>query len=449
MQNFDVIVIGAGPGGIEAALQAKKAGFSVLLISGSKLGGRAVWGSLVPSKVWLTVAEKMDDLRSMHLQGLLVEDIALDMEVIKERINQQSTNASQRYYHQLTATGVVIEQGQARLRAPHQVALACEDGTTQDYFGKYIVIATGSEPIFGSAIKPDGVHIVAPRHTAALEEIPSSLVIVGGGITGMEYAYAFAALGAEVTVVQRNTHFLPGFDQDMVQRYQKHLAERYNLHFISGQGVTSMTWKEDEDESVVTVLADGRTLKSQVGLLAMGRRPDLTFYDSQALQFEQIQGGFLAVNDYQQTSMEHIYAVGDITGNPMMANKALWQARKVVKHLLDETFPTSIPLMEAIFTQPPFVQLGTPPAHPHRILDLPLYALLKSHLSGQEEGLLRLFLDPGQRITCAVGFGLHLPEIMAVIQTGMQQGMTWNNLSLVPFGYPSTSEIITSQSYII
>lgn len=442
MKKFDVIIIGAGPGGIESALQARQVGLSTLLITGSKLGGRAVWGSLVPSKVWLTVAEKMDDLRNMHLQGLLVEDFSLDMEVIKERIHMQSSNTSQRYFQQLQQAGISIEHGQAVLSDAHTVHLICADETSLDYSGEYIIISSGSEPHFLPTIKPDGKHILAPRHTAALEEIPSSLVIAGGGISGVEYGYAFAALGAEVTLIQRNNQILPGFDSEMVRPYQTHLEQRYAIQFITGQAVESMRWTDDD--GVETKLVSGRILSSEAGLITMGRRADLSFYDPATLSLALTPQGFLAVNSFQQTSQPHIYAVGDVTGDPMMANKAIWEARKAIRHLSGGMVYNVPILMEAVFTQPSLVQLGQPPVKPHHTVEIPLHTLLKSQLSGKEEGILRIYLNEDNRIAAAAGFGLHLPEIMAVLQTAVQQGIPWHELSFVPFGYPSATEILTS-----
>lgn len=442
MKKFDVVIIGAGPGGIESALQARQYGLSTLLITGSKLGGRAVWGSLVPSKVWLTVAEKMDDLRNMHLQGLLVEDISIDMEVIKERINLQSTKTSQRYFQQLQNAGVIIEHGQAVLKDEHNVRLTCADETILDYFGEYIIVSTGSEPHFLPSLKPDGKHIIAPRHTAALEEIPSSLVIAGGGISGLEYGYAFAALGAEVTIIQRNHQLLPGFDPAIVRQYQTHLEQRNNIHFLTGHAVESMHW--NEDDGVETKIGNGSLLYTEVGLIAMGRKADLAFCDPAALNLALTPQGFLAINAFQQTSQPNIYAVGDVTGDPMMANKAIWEARKAIRHINCSQVDYSPPLMEAVFTQPPLVQIGQLSTHPHHVVELPLHTLLKGQLTGKEEGILRIYLKEDQRIEAAAGFGLYLPEIMAVIQTAIQKDIPFNQLKLVPFGYPSATEILTS-----
>lgn len=446
MPNFqyDVIIIGAGPGGIEAALQAAKARLKVALISNAKIGGRATFGSLVPSKVWLTAAEKMDILRHADHFALKTGQPEFAIEQLGRRIQEQSKSASSRYQQALQQAGVEIIHGKGWIVEQNLVHIKNEQEqiikglTTQN-----IIIATGSEPRFLPELKPNGQRIIAPRLAASLKELPKNLIMAGGGVTGTEYAYAFAALGAQVTILQNNEQLLPRVDAEVSEAFAEYLTQHYDITIQKSDAVASM---HQEGEQVVVTTVSGKQYKADYGFIAIGRSPDLSFFDPEKYPIR-LEGNAVAINNRCQTNIPSIYAIGDATGVPMMANRSTMQARVAVRHITrgnnSDLFVS--PIIEAVYTQPQIAQIGdmTASSRAHFITK-PMNNLLKANLLEGTSGLLKIKVDKASsRIQGAAGFGIYMTETLSAIQVAMNAGLPYDSLSTIPLAHPSLAELLT------
>ncbi|KAA3633228.1 MAG: NAD(P)/FAD-dependent oxidoreductase, partial [Bacteroidetes bacterium] len=240
--SFDLIVIGAGPGGIEAALFASRKNLSVGLISATKIGGRATWGSLVPSKVWLASAEKAKSISGLEAFGFksVESKLQLDLDELRKKVGEQSSITSERYVQKLHKAGVNLFFGKASIKDPQSINIELNDGGHTEIKARNIIVATGSGPRFTPDIKPNKDHIIAPKIAPGVEKIPDSLVMAGGGVTGTEYAYAFAALGTKVTIIQNGNQLLPRLDEEVSRLFEDYLTSNFPVKIVTGAKVTNM-----------------------------------------------------------------------------------------------------------------------------------------------------------------------------------------------------------------
>ena len=350
--SFDVIVMGGGPGGIEAAITAAREGLSVVIVKNQKPGGRAVWGSLVPSKVWLKAAEAASVMRHGAFYALGAQECRFDITNLEARIVAQSESASGRYRQGLKEAGVTAVAGKGVILAPGTVQVKRETGESAVLNGRFIIVATGSEPVFSPDARPAPPRIFAPRHAASLPELPGKLLVVGGGVTGVEYGFVFAALGTPVAILHSGTQLMPRLDSRIAATLEDYLKKRLNIQIYKHDAVRAMRLQE---KSVEAETAAGLRYQADYALLATGRAADLTFYDPAAISFAFTPEKALAADEFGQTSQPGIYAVGDVTGAPMLANRATMQARVAVMHLLkgDSTGLHPKPLIEMAYTYPP------------------------------------------------------------------------------------------------
>ncbi|TNE60220.1 MAG: NAD(P)/FAD-dependent oxidoreductase [Bacteroidetes bacterium] len=444
--SFDLIVLGAGPGGMEAAILAAQNGQRVALISNQKPGGRATWGSLVPSKVWLTAAESADTLKNSSFHAIGNFQPHLDLERLRSRIVAQGESASIRYREQLVGAGVELLTGKGVLVDPHTVTLTSEQEPPVLLQADAIVIAAGSEPSFREGVRPVPPRIFAPRHTASLAEMPASLLIVGGGVTGVEYAYAFAALGTRVTILHHGQQLLPRMDERTVTVLEQILQQRYAVTVRKNDAVSALQLAEN---AVVARTEKGQTYRADYAFLATGRRADTSFFDPQHLQFDLTPDQALLVDpETCQTQYQHIYAVGDVTGGVMTANHATLQARAAVSHLLQ--LPASpkanLPVVEMAYTHPAIGQVGDMERDKDSLfLERSFSSLLKAHLEGNTTGLVRLKVDTVKgMIRGAAAVGPHAAELLNFIQLAMNQGIPYHKLRSIPLAHPSFGELLTA-----
>lgn len=449
VSKFDVLVIGGGPGGIEAAIQSARRKFSVGLVTASQTGGRAVWNSLVPSKVWVHVAEKI--LQKNH-NWEEKEHTYPTIDGLKHKINQASQRISQHYQTLLESLSVQIIMGKARYEGERKVSVETVEGNKQHIYAKYCVLATGSVPIFFEGVKPNGDRIIAPRFVNQLKEIPSSLIMIGGGVTGCEYASAFAALGTKVTIVTDIPVLLPQMDSDIQKALKKSFLDR-GIFIRNSAPVHKML---QQGRQVLVTLPDQEVIKTDYAFLALGRRADFSFLPDKKINFQLSSDNGLWTDEFLQTSETNVYAVGDVTGGMMVANKALYQARIAVAHLSGEKVQAFNPndVINAVYTYPEIAALGLTTKGVQskgiqtKIVRKEYRNLIKCHLDSYSDGFLKLILDAkNDELLGTHLIGAHAAELLAPILVGKRCGLKYSNLGILPFAYPTFSELLLIGSH--
>ena len=441
----DLIVIGGGPTGIAAAQEAASLGAAVTLIAAEPVGGRANWHSLLPSKVYLTAADHLGEAQHNPTLGLAGAPPQPDLPVLRERIATLAAGRSHHERAELERRGVNIVQGRARFTEPHALTVTAEDGESTLRFDRALV-ATGSVPVFPAGMRPDGRRILAPRLAGKMAALPDHVVVVGGGVTGAEFAYFFNRAGAHVTWVTDLYRMLPRADADLTGALEACLSAR-GVHLMHSAPVVAAT---AHDGGVTITLESDDTVEGSHAFLALGRRPDTDDLGLDTIGIDDGSGA-IAIDSHGRTRADHIYAAGDVTGPPYVANRGQAQARTAVRHALvadDAPFrPDTV--VEAVYTQPQLAQVGlTEAAAAAANRSVQVYRAaydegLKPHLSGDAEGLVKILAasDDG-RVLGGGAVGDRAAEILAPVAVAIASNMTISQLAAVFPAYPSLSELV-------
>ncbi len=436
--QYDVAVVGSGPAGAEVASLVSKAGMKTVLVTATPPGGRATVGSLLPSKVWLHAGHRRD---SREL--LPPEEAQRIAETVRGAISARSSDVGKL----LVESGVTVIQGSGKIKDPHTVVI----DSREPIAARHIVLAGGSEPIFAEQVRPTGKRIIAPRHTKLLEEIPKTLVMVGGGVTGVEYASAFARLGSRVTILPRRD-LLPSWDREYVGKLKAYLGDLgVEIH-----ATATVTEVVEGLDSVTATTADGRRFSGDYAFIATGRAADLESIAETPGALEALglrtENGFLVVDGAGRTSVSGVFACGDITGPPLVANKAILEARRVAYALTDGKIGLQEgpePVIQAVFTEPQLAEIG-PVSHaqdnPELHLERRSYGrLMLAHIHREvPAGEVKVWLTAEKRVVAAAAIGENAADVLAPVQLALNHGITWSELTAVPFAYPTLTEVLTT-----
>jgi dihydrolipoamide dehydrogenase len=447
MASKHIVVIGAGVAGISAAQAAAGAGARVTVVAGNEpAGGRATWHSLLPSKVLLTVADSLGQARRFSTLGLTAAGEAPDMPATARRIRDLSESWSRTQSAQLSRLGVRLLEGTATFAGHGELHVSKDGGAPAALAADAIIVATGSIPTFPPDLKPDGKRIIAPRFIRKLERLPASLVVVGAGVTGAEFVYAFNRLGVAVSWVVDEYGVLPTFDREAAAFLVKTLESR---GVVRHDGVAAASVASGDDVVKVT-LRDGRTISAEMAFLALGRRPDVAALnlENAGLHVDPRRG--VEVDEFCCSAVRHVYAAGDATGMPLTANKAMAQGWIAGRHAAGAASPPYHPgtIVEAVYTDPEVAQIGlletqaAAQGHALRVLHLDHGMNLKAVLAGEPEGFMKLVVDAGDgTVLGAAAVGTHAADVLAPLALGIRLKARVDDLvSLFP-AHPGLGEI--------
>lgn len=437
--NTEIVVIGAGPAGIEAAKSAAGAGATVIVISDSPVGGRAGWHSLLPSKVWLTGADTLGLARQSGVVGLsgVAWNAHPEMVVARIRDVQQSWNSHQADL--LQDLGVEIVTGIGSFTSANEIAVTnTKRGPVARIRADRYLIATGSVPLFPETLTPDGRAVLAPRALGTLGRLPSSVAVIGAGATGSECAYLFERLGAKVTWIVDELGVLPAFLPS---------AGQFLADALVGRGVVIIPDRladhiDRDDRGVTVVLDDGSEHRADIAFIATGRVPDLSRLDLGATGLP-AGAEALSVDEFGRTCVTSIYAVGDATGAPMLANRAMSQARVAGRHAAGVSVAPfrADSVVQAIYSEPQVAQVGEIEGDGITVVRVDYSEGLKSHLMAQGKGFVALAFDRNHRITGGVAVGSQAADVLAPVAVAIHLGASLEDIAPVFSAHPTLTEL--------
>jgi len=443
---YDIIVIGAGPAGQKAAVQGAKAGKRVALIERERgIGGSCVYRGTIPSKTLRESALHLDRLKRAGeaFQFSLKPD--MDIATLLSRLEHVVQAHDSFMSQQLRRNGISLLHGRAHFLNDHTIEMQTVDGAQQQLTAGTIVVATGSRPRSPQEIPVDHEHILDSDSLLSMMYLPQSLTVIGGGVIGCEYASIFALLGVQVTLIDRAPYPLQFMDRELVDQFVQSL-ERYGSHYRGGCQITEVRW--DQVAHVVTTLHDGTIVTSEKMLVALGRQANVEELELAAAGIMISDKGLIPVNQYCQTNIEHIYAVGDMVSGPALASKAMEQGRRAVRHALNLPVgdaASTIPL--GIYTIPEMASIGLDEKGARERYKDPLIGRAKfeevarAQISGAGHGLLKMVADPaGERLLGVQVVGDSATELVHLGQLALQSGATIESFIDNVFNFPTYAE---------
>ncbi len=444
---YDVVVIGSGPAGRNAALEAAGHGARVLVVERDRqVGGACVRYGTIPSK---TLRETSVVLSALRRRSGGVCDISHDsrlaMASLMTRLDQVVHAHHEAARQELDAAGIETISGQAGFVSTHRIAVTDVHGRIREVTGESIIIATGSRPRHPDHIEVDHENILDSDSILAMTYLPRSLAIVGGGVIACEYASTFAALGVQVTLIDRSAAPLGFLEPDLVRVFLSRFQAAGGT-FRGGCPVRSVCW--DGISSVQVTLESGETVSADKALIAQGRVACLDLLNIENAGLSVTDRGLLAVDDCCRTNVPHIYAVGDAIGPPALASTSMEQGRQAACHALTgRNLPAGPVIPTGIYTIPEIATVGlTEQQAAEQSRDVmtatvPFDRLARAHIMASSEGLLRLVADEhGSRILGVQIAGEGAAELIHPGQMALTAGMTVDALADSIFNFPTLAE---------
>lgn len=451
MITSDLIIIGSGPAGYHTASYAAKHGLQVTIIEKEHLGGTCLNAGCIPTKC---LAHDADLLRNPLLS--CVGGGLVDFKRIYERKQQVVENLRSGIETLLSQPNITLVRGEASFVDAQTVQVG-----DQQYTAKDILIATGSEARLLPFMDPEMVHegscVMTSTELLNTQTIPSRLCIIGAGVIGMEFASAFSSFGSEVTVIEFLKECLPPVDADIAKRLRKCLEKR-GVTFYMQSGVTAITPTEKDGVKQATVCFSrkGETLKVEADavLVATGRRPRIEGLQLEAAGVAYTPKG-ITVDEHMATNVPHIYAIGDVNGQMMLAHAASFQGMKAVNHILGKEDGIRLDVMpSAIFTYPEAASVG--PTEATLKEQKVAYTCKKGYYRAngkalaidETEGMLKLFVgDDDQRILGCHAYGAHAADLVQEVAALMNRDTTIEQLGDMVHIHPTLSEILSDVAH--
>lgn len=444
----EVVVIGSGPGGYTAAFRAADLGKKVTLIEADTIGGVCLNVGCIPSKALLHVAKVIVDAEEMGAHGVQFNAPTIEKNKIvtwKNKVVGKLTGGLQALAKQRK---VDVIKGYAKFTGSHQLLIEQGDNSLLLEF-ENAIIAVGSAPISLPFI-PEDPRIFNSTGALELQDIKGDLLVLGGGIIGLEMATVYAGLGAKVTVVEFMEQLIPGADADIVQVLQKRMAKK-GVNFLLKTKVTAI--KAEKDGLYVSMEGEQATAEPlifQQILVAVGRRANGAYIDAHKAGVQVDERGFINVDKQMRTNVPHIFAIGDVIGQPMLAHKATHEAKvaaEVIAQMKHFFEPKCIP--SVAYTDPEVAWAGlTEKEAKEKNIDytksiFPWMASGRALSMGREEGLTKLLFCPKtKQLLGAAVVGVSAGDLIAEIALAIEMGCEAEDIALTIHAHPTLSESI-------
>lgn len=393
--EVDYVVIGTGPSGQKAAIQASKSGMSVVAIE--KLpgpGGSCLYSGTIPSKTLREAILDLTRFNERNFYGRRFETEEVSIKDLGSRLNQVLDEEKNLVYRQFRKNNIRLVKGTASFENPHTlIVLDNEERVLYRIKAKYFLIATGSKPRNPPNIPFDDEVILDSTRLLGLKKVPKSMVVLGGGIIGSEYASFFAALGTEVTIIDKKEHILPLLDAEIGIHLQTALTD-IGLKFMGNKELEGIAKVQNR---AIVKCKDGTVVEADTLLYALGRIANISGLGIENAGLSINEMGYIPVNALFQTSQPHIYAVGDVIGGPCLASTSMEQGRLAARHASGAQthhFPTFYPI--GIYTIPEISCCGYTE---EELKDLGFryevgrayyYEIARSHIVGSNVGMFKL-----------------------------------------------------------
>ncbi len=451
----EVVVIGAGPGGYAAAFRAADLGKKVLLIDRDPvLGGVCLNRGCIPSKALLHIAKVIRDARELRNMGVRYGEPEIDLNKIR-KWKERVVGRLNRGVGQLARTrNVETVQGNARFISPGEIAVTSPDGEQRVGYDD-IVIATGSRPVMLPGL-PDDDRIWSSTDALALSAVPPRLLVVGGGYIGLEMGTAYQALGSSVTVVEFMDSLLPGADPALVQPLARDLQKKFKKILLNTK-VAEIQSRADHLNVRMENSGDAIESEFDAVLISVGRKPNTEEIGLESAGIQTDDRGFIRVDEFRRTSTDRVYAIGDVTGDPMLAHKATHEgkvAAEVIAGKKSAFEPAAVPAV--IFTDPEIAWAGLTETQaqkdniPFELGEFPWSASGRALTLGRTEGRTRILSEPNTGKVLGVGItGPGAGDLIGEGMLAIEMGADVDDLALTIHPHPTLTETVAGAAEMI
>ena len=444
------LIIGGGPAGNTASTYAARLGADVTMVERDLVGGAAHLLDCIPSKTMIATGGAMSFSR--RLQGMGLEEVQpeIDVEALTERIEDIKEHLSGSTSTLLTSQGVRILRGTARFTSATSAEVNTAEGKVINVPFDAALIATGSRPRIPDWVQPDGERILTTRDCYPPKVFPSSVCVVGSGVTGVEFVHMFESFGSKVTLVVSRQQVLPGKDPEVAAVLEDDFLRR-GVSLLKGARAQSI---ERDGDGVIVKCDDGRQVRASHAVLAIGSVPNSDGLGLDAAGVHVDGGGYIPVNHHCITNVEHIYAAGDVSGKLPLSSVASMQGRKVAEHVMglhtrEHRHLDYDKAASAIFTEPEIADVGLAEAEAFasgrkiRVTKVPFSATPKALINNDSRGFVKIISDPATGVVLGGSIvGRHAAELISVIALAVTANLKVTDIVESLLVHPALSEAL-------
>ena len=446
--HSEIVVMGAGPGGYAAAFRAADLGKKVLLIDKDPtLGGVCLNRGCIPSKALLHISKVMDEASHLSSMGVTYGKPDIDLDAIRAHKDKIVAQLNEGIAQIAKARKVESIRGTATFKSNSELKVETENSDISVSFDKCI-IATGSTSAMIPGVAADHPSVLTSRTALDLVDIPERLLVIGGGIIGLELGQVYAALGSQVSVVEFLPNLLPGIDPDLVKPLHRKLKKQFQSILLSSK-VTSVE-PNDDGTLNVTIDNDKETLMQVYDkvLVSVGRKPNTNLLNINATDVEVDQQGFIHVDVYRRTSVKNIFAIGDIAGNPMLAHKATHEGKVAAEVASGHPAAFDVrAIPSVVFTDPEIAWAGLTETEAkendvaYEKGEFPWTASGKAIIMGAKQGKTKILFDPETKQVLGVGIvGSGAGDMISEGMLAIEMGADAEDIGLTIHPHPTLGE---------
>ena len=443
-----MVIIGGGPAGNQAATTAARLGAEVTLVERDVVGGAAHLWDCIPSKAMIATGGAMGDLGRAKSMGMRSVSAELDLDALRTRIGAIQDRLEGSVTSLLRSQGVRMVQGTARLVSPYEVEIDGPNGP-EVIKADVIVLSTGSRPRIPAWATVDGNRVLTTRDAYPPPELPKHLIVIGSGVTGVEFVHMFRSFGSDVTLIVSRQQVLPQKDPEVAAALEDNFLAR-GVKLFKGARAEGI---DVSDDGVVVRCDDGRQAKGSHVLLAIGSIPN-----SEGLGLEEVgvkaEGGYVVVDHNLRSNIPHIYAAGDLSGRLPLSSVASMQGRKIAEHAMGMHQGPHRHLdydkaASAIFTEPEIADVGLAEADAFaegrkiRVTKVPFSASAKALINDDPRGFVKIVSDPATGVVLGGSIvGRHAAELISVIALAVTAGLRVSDLEETVLVHPALAEAL-------
>jgi dihydrolipoamide dehydrogenase len=443
------VILGGGPAGNQAATHAARHGARVTLVERDVVGGAAHLWDCIPSKAMIATGGAMSFVERVTGMGLGPLTPTLDVDALKVQIAAVEDRLRGSVEALLADQGVRLIRGTGRLTGPHSVVVD-GDGGAEELEADAILIATGSRPRIPDWSRPDGERILTTRQAYPPPSMPEHLVVVGSGVTGVEFVHMFASFGAAVTLVVSRQQVLPQKDPEVAAALEEEFLRR-GVRLLIGARAVGI---DREGDGVAVRCDDGRVARGSHALIAIGSVPNSEGLGLEEAGVEVDARGYVPINQHCQSNLAHVYAAGDVSGRLPLSSVAAMQGRKIAEHVMglqsrEHRHLDYDKAPQAVFTEPEIAEVGVAEAEAFasgrkiRVTKVPFSSSAKALINHDARGFVKIVSDPATGVVLGGSIvGRHAAELISVLALAVNANLRVTDVVDSLLVHPSLAEVL-------